>query len=151
MSTQIAEFNIIGISVRTTNENGQAATDIPQLWAKFIGEGISGKIPGKVGEEIYCIYTHYEKDYTRPYTTILGCKVASIDVIPAGMTGLNIAASTYQQFTAKGNLNQGAVYNEWVKIWNSNIPRAYTADFEIYGGKSQNPEDAEVDIFIALQ
>lgn len=43
MSTQtIRKFNVIGISVRTTNENGQAGQDIPALWNKFVTEGIVG-------------------------------------------------------------------------------------------------------------
>jgi predicted transcriptional regulator YdeE len=31
------------------------------------------------------------------------------------------------------------------------LDRSYTADFEIYGEKAQNPENAEVDIFIAVK
>lgn len=38
---KIRPFNIIGISVRTTNENDQAAKDIPALWKRFISEGIA--------------------------------------------------------------------------------------------------------------
>lgn len=46
---------------------------------------------------------------------------------------------------------QGAVYNEWVKIWNSELERTFTADFEVYDERSQNPENAEVDIFVAVK
>ena len=31
------------------------------------------------------------------------------------------------------------------------LDRSYTADFEIYDEKAQNPENAEVDIFIAVK
>ncbi len=31
MSEKLKEFNVIGISVRTTNENNQAAIDVPDL------------------------------------------------------------------------------------------------------------------------
>ncbi|MFT4644864.1 MAG: putative transcriptional regulator YdeE [Planctomycetota bacterium] len=31
------------------------------------------------------------------------------------------------------------------------LDRTYTADFEIYGEKVQNPQDAEVDIMIAVK
>jgi predicted transcriptional regulator YdeE len=151
MSTQkITAFNIIGIDVRTTNENGQMGIDIPALWAKFLGEGTVAKIPNKIGDQIYCIYTDYEKDHTRPYTTILGCKVSTLDSIPDGMVGHTFGEANYQQFIAKGNLMEGAVINEWTRIWNSPIPRAYTADLEIYGERSQDPTNAEVDIFIAI-
>ena len=38
-----------------------------------------------------------------------------------------------------------------MKIWNSDLDRSFTSDFEIYGEKAQNPETAEVDIFIAIK
>ena len=147
----IQKFSLIGISVRTTNENEQSGKDIPALWNKFLAEGISTKIPNKVSEEIVCVYTDYEKDHTKPYTTILGCIVDNLDSIPQGMTGKIIEGINYEKFTAKGNLAQGIVINEWIKIWNSDLDRIFTSDFEIYGEKAQNPENAEVDIFIAIK
>mgnify|MGYP003390128947 CR=1 FL=1 len=148
---QIKQFSIIGISIRTTNENQQAASDITALWNKFMTEGILEQIPNKTDQMIYCVYTDYEKDHTKPYTTILGCKVESLDSIPEGMVGKRIDTANYELFTPKGNLMQGLVYNEWLKIWDLNLPRAFTSDFEVYGPKAQNFENAEVDIFIAVK
>lgn len=148
---QIETFNVIGIAMRTTNENGQAGVDIPALWNKFMSEGIMDKIPNKVTSDIYCIYTDYEKDHTKPYTTILGCKVSSVDNIPDAMISKTIEASPYQKFSPKGNIMQGLVYNEWIRIWNSGLPRTFTSDYEVYSDKSTNPENAEVDIYIAVE
>ena len=147
----LKSFYVLGIAVRTSNENGQAAKDIPALWNQFMSEGIMDKIPDKIDNTVYSIYTEYEVDYTKPYTTVLGCKVSSLDNIPAGMKGIVIADGSYFRCTAKGNMLEGMVYNEWRKIWNSDIPRAYTTDFEVYGEKAQYPENAEVDIFLALK
>lgn len=149
--TSVQSFNIIGIAVRTTNENGQSAIDIPQLWNRFLSENLISQIPNKVGDTLYCIYTDYEKDHTRPYTTLLGSKVISLDNIPAGFTGKAFTSANYTVFTAKGNITEGIVFNEWTTIWNADISRAYTADFEVYGAKAQDPENAEVDIFIAVK
>lgn len=146
----IQKFNIIGISIRTTNENEQSGKDIPALWDKFISEGIAEKIPNKINHSIYSVYTDYEKDHTKPYTTILGCAVESLDFIPDEMVGITIETGSYEKFIAKGNLNDGIVINEWIKIWKSDLNRSFTSDFEIYGEKAQNPENAEVDIFIAI-
>lgn len=152
MNTQkIKSFSIIGISVKTTNENEQAMKDIPALWNKFISENIMEKIPNKLDNTIYCVYTEYEKDYTKPYTTLLGCKVENLNNIPTGMIGKKFEDGNYIKQIAKGNLMQGAISNAWQKIWNLDIPRAYTADFEVYGEKAQNPENAEVDIFVAVK
>jgi predicted transcriptional regulator YdeE len=148
---KIETFNVIGISVRTTNENGTSAQDIPALWKKFMTEEIQQKIPGKISEALFCIYTDYEKDHTKPYTTILGCKVESLDNIPENMVGKTIESADYEELIAKGNLLDGIVYNKWLEIWNSDLNRSFTADFEVYGSKTQNPENAEVDIYIALR
>lgn len=147
----IQKFNVIGISIRTTNEDGQSGKDIPALWNKFMTEEIQGKIPNKVSKDIFCIYTDYEKDHTKPYTTILGCKVESLDNIPEDMVGKTIESADYEELIAKGNLSEGIVYNKWLEIWNSDLNRSFTADFEVYGSKTQNPENAEVDIYIALR
>ncbi len=148
---QLAAFTIIGIAVRTTNQNGQMGIDIPALWGRFMSEGIAAKIPNKIDDAIYCIYTEYERDHTLPYTTIIGCKVANLTQIPNGMVGHTIAEAKYQKFVAVGNLMEGAVYNEWTKIWNTDLPRTYTSDFEIYNERSQDPANAAVDIFIAVK
>lgn len=148
---KIDSFHVIGISIRTTNENGQSAKDIPILWQKFMSEGILDQIPNKINNSVYCIYTDYEKDHTKPYTTILGCKVENLNVVPDQMITKTIEGTSYQKFIAKGDLMQGAVYNEWVKIWNSEMERTFTADFEVYDERSLNPENAEMDIFVAVK
>ena len=150
-SQQIAPFHITGISIRTTNEDGQSSADIPALWNKFMSEGIPARIPGRTDNAIYCVYTNYEKDHTKPYTTIMGCKTDDLSNIPAGLTGWTFNEGTYTRFTAKGNILQGMVFNEWAKIWNSDLPRAFTADFEVYGDKAQDLSDAEVEIFISIK
>ena len=147
----IQNFSIIGISVRTTNENEQSAKDIPAIWNRLLSEEILSKIPNKVSNDIVCVYTDYEKDHTKPYTTILGAIVSNLDLVPEGMTGKTIEGINYEKFTAKGNLAEGIVINEWIKIWNSDLKRTFTSDFEIYGENAQNPENADVDIFIAIK
>ncbi len=147
----IKPFTVIGISVRTTNENGQSAEDIGKLWNRFMMEEILNKIPNKVDNTIYSIYTDYEKDHTKPYTTILGCKVENLDIIPNGMIAKKIEGGNYTKFVTKGDLTKGAVFVEWSKIWELDLDRKYTADFEVYGEKAQNPQDAEVDIYVAIK
>ncbi|PWN67544.1 GyrI-like domain-containing protein [Chryseobacterium oncorhynchi] len=150
-NVKVEPFKVIGIAVRTTNENNQAAKDIPVLWEQLMKENIVENIPNKIDNAVYSIYTDYEKDHTKPYTTILGCKVASLDHIPEGMVGKSFDGGDYVKFTPKGNLAENLVINEWIKIWNMDLGRIFTADFEIYGEKAMNPADAEVDILIAVQ
>jgi len=147
---QMNAFQIIGISVRTSNEEGKAKADIGGLWAKFMSENMLEKIPNVTDETIYAVYTDYEVDHTKPYTAILGHKVTSLVEIPEGMVGKTIESSSYFKFTAKGDLTDNAVIDEWVKIWNMDMDRTYTADFETYGEKAANPSDGEADIFISI-
>ncbi len=144
-------FCVIGISVRTTNENGQGAIDIGGLWGRFFSEQVLEAIPNKVDNVIYSIYTEYEQDHTRPYTTIIGCRVEHLDEIPSGMKGIRIEGGTYAQLSARGDMQQGFVGSKWYEIWNSDLNRAYTADYEVYGEKAHNPADAEVDFLIAIK
>ena len=81
----------------------------------------------------------------------MGCKVENLDTIPNGMIGKTIEESTYTKFIAKGNLLHGIVFDMWMEIWNSDLDRIFTTDFEVYGEKTQNPENAEVDIFISVK
>lgn len=113
-------------------------------------EGILSKVPNKIDDTVYSIYTDYEGDFTKPYTTILGCKVGAFDSVPEGMVSVNVEGGVYQTFTAKGDLMKGVVYEKWLEIWNDKMDRAYTTDFEIYNEKPQNINDAEVEIFISL-
>ena len=148
---KIESFKIIGVSIRTTNEGGKSSHDLGKLWERFYQENVSSKITGKMNEEIYSVYTDYESDYKGSYTTIIGCKVNSLNNIPEGMTGKEIEGGNYKVFTAKGKIPD-AVVNQWMEIWkDSELKRAYTSDFEVYGEKSQNPENAEVDIYIAVK
>jgi len=149
-TTEQKEFSVIGISVRTSNQNGQSKKDISELWVKFMGGNLMEKIPDKASNDLFCIYTEYETDHTGPYTTILGCKVASLKNIPAGFIGKIIPAARYNRIISKGPL-PGCVLNTWREVWESNIERAYGADFDVYGEKAQNPEHGEVETFVSVK
>lgn len=147
---QLEPFKVIGISVRTENGHGQAAQDIPKLWEKFMMEGISEKIPNKLDDRVFSIYTNYESDFNGPYDTILACAVSSLDDIPEGMVGQSFSSSGYRKKTVHGDLTDGLIYKAWTEIWNMNLKRNYQADFEVYGEKSRNLKDAEVDIYVSV-
>ena len=146
---EIEEFKVIGISVRTTNENGQSQNDISNLWAKFIGQNLIEQIPNKDANDIYCIYADYESDFNGPYTTILGCRVNSFDTIPHGFNNWTIPKTKYQVYKSAGKLPDCVVMT-WINIWQSDVERKYIADFDLYGQKAQNPEHAEVDTYVSI-
>ena len=147
----IEPFRVIGISVDTINEGGQSATDIGNLWNRFLSEQMLNKIPNKVDDTIYSIYTNYQGDHTQRYTTLLGCKVHSFDEIPEGLQGHSFGGGSYVLLESKGDITQGMVYTQWQKIWDMEIDRSFKADFEIYGPEAQNPKDAKVMFYVGVK
>jgi predicted transcriptional regulator YdeE len=147
---KIEPFMLIGIAIRTINENGQAVQEIGELWTKFLENNLLNTIPNKVDNTIYSLYTDYEGDHTKPYTAILGCRVNSLDNIPEGMIGKSFDGGNYVKTSAKGDLMKGLVVNKWSEIFDMKLDRLFTADFEVFGEKAQNPSDAEIDFYIAV-
>ena len=144
-------MKIIGISTVTTNANGQSAENLGKLWGRLFEENISAKIPNKVSDEIYAVYTDYESNYLGKYTTIIGQKVESLDTVPENLMAREFPNENFQKFVAKGEM-PNAVVEVWKEIWQKDeqLGRKYTYDYEIYGEKSQNGNESEVEIFIAV-
>lgn len=147
----IESFYVIGIAVRTCNTDGSAARDIPALWGRFMAEGLEPKIPNRLDDAVYCVYTDYEGDYQYPYVTLLGCKVKNLDFIPEGMVGKEIAKSTYVNIKVEGNISGDAIFKAWTSIWESDIKRSYQADFEVYSAESCQNENPSMDIFVSIK
>lgn len=149
----IQKFYIAGISVRTTNQNGQASEDIEALWERFWIEDIQNKIPHKISDEIYAVYTDYESDFKGFYTTIIGMSVDSLENVPEGFVGITIEADNYEKFVSKGKMPQ-AVVETWLEIWadqDLNSRRAYNADFTIHGKKYYDGDNAEVETYLSIK
>jgi len=148
-TTTLESFLIIGISVRTTNVNNKALKDIGELFGNFVSQNILEKIPNKISEDLYCVYTDYESDFNGPYKTIIGCKVSSLNDIPTGLIGKTIPESKYQVYRSTGKLSI-SLAKTWEGIWNSDLNRRYSADFDIYGEKAKDFENAELDTYVAI-
>jgi predicted transcriptional regulator YdeE len=147
---ELDSFSIVGISVRTTNQDGQSQTDIGQLWQRFIEENLIAKIPEKNSTDTYCVYTDYESDFNGAYTTLIGCRVNSTNNIPEGFTKKDILKGKYLKIESKGKLPD-CVVQSWMSIWQSPIDRAYLADFDVYGEGCKNPQNATVDIYLSIK
>ncbi len=142
---KIDNFKIIGISIETTNENQKAVQDLGMLWGRFFSEDIASKVPNKLGDEIFSLYTDYESDYTGKYTAILGVKVSSLDSIPEGMIGRTFQGGSYQKFTTK-SLEPESVVDVWKEVWarDKELNRRYTVDFEVH------KQGSKTEVFIAV-
>lgn len=139
---------VIGIEMRTSNDECQAT--IPAHWAKFYQNNLLEKIPNKLSNTIYVLYTEYESDYTKPYTYVLGCEVSSLDEIPEGMVGQVIPASTYAAFNIQGEFPQ-ALGQTWGSIWASDLKRCYSTDMEVYPSDFNPQENPGLKLYIAIE
>jgi len=143
-------FKLIGIKLphKTSNEEGQSNIDCGELWQRFNEEGIKNKIPGKISDDIYAVYFAYEGDYTKPFSFFIGCKVNMDTRTPEDLDGLFIPVQNYQKVVAKGIIPD-CIANAWRDIWAAKNNRGYKYDFEVYGEKSRDWKNAEVEIYLS--
>jgi len=151
--TEIVEqqaFYVSGISIRTINHDGQSKKDMMALWARFMDGNILQQFKGLASEDIYCVYTDYESDYTGYYTAVLGRKVASLTQIPEGFTAIAIPAGKYKIYNLSGKCPQN-VLDGWQHIWDSGTDRKYSADFDVYTPNVLSFDDSDVKIYLAIK
>jgi predicted transcriptional regulator YdeE len=148
--TEHNAIRLIGIALphTTTNKNGQSAIDCGLLWQQFGNENCAAAITGRIGNTIIAVYYGYEGDHTLPYHYFIGCPVEISADVPEGMNDLYIPKDVYQKLSAKGVMPD-CVADAWRTIWAGNIPRAYHFDFEVYDQRSQDWQNAEVDIYVS--
>ncbi len=149
----------IGIQARTSNANEMQPelAKIPQLWANFFKEGISASISNKVEEQsCYGIYSDYENDVNGLYTLTVGAKVADNATPTEGLHKVQVPATTYLVFTTPQGAMPDIVIQGWKDVWqyfetHPEIKRSYTGDFELYDERVKHPQEAIIDIYIAIQ
>jgi len=147
-------IKIIGIELRTSNENGVAFQEIPPFWQKFYAENMLDKIPNKIADDIYAVYTKFDHEgvnNTGMYSLIIGCPVNNLDAIPASLTSCIIPASQYAIFPLEDNSPE-KVGVKWQEIWQLSdgnkefdSRRSYVAEFEHYA------PSGGIDIHIGLK
>lgn len=151
------EMTLAGISARTSNMREYTPEAvIPQMWERFWKEGLLARIPNAAEPGvIYGCYHDYENGASGEYSMLIGTSVITDAALPEGFKAVTVPAAKYAVFTtARGPLAQ-VVTEAWAAIWKwssaSEMTRTFTGDFERYDERSANPEDAQVDIYIAVQ
>lgn len=146
---ELEEKVVKGIRIKTTNQDGKAMQDIGITWQKLFANGIYEKIPNKVNDKTIGLYTEYEGDYTKPYTFIAGAEVSKEVQIGEEIETTIIPKGKYAKFIITGDV-QNSVGQAWQEIWNMELKRKYTCDFEEYQNNSKDMQKQEIHIYIAL-
>ncbi|MBJ7450025.1 MAG: effector binding domain-containing protein [Parachlamydiales bacterium] len=142
------KMTIVGIECRTSNDPNACPVDIPKLRDRFTKENIFQKIPNKISHDIFGLYCEYEKDHTKPFTYLIGCPVNSTDGISPELTIKMIPEARYALFKAIGE-HPKTLIETWMKVWQLQLKRSFTYDFEIYGSPFKN-NPPQVDLYIAI-
>lgn len=150
-------FCMMGISVRTTNAN-EMTTDakIARLWERYYGQKIYEEIPNLSNTPVtYGLYSDYVEGVNGEYSITAGLEVSNPSEFSEEFVVKTIPAATYLVFTSEKGPISEIVIELWQKIWHwfeqQDIKRTYTGDFELYDKRCENPQDAQVDIYIAIQ
>lgn len=105
---------IYGNKVRTNNHDSSIFS---KKWEEFLQNKVNG--------DIYAIYGNYESDFTGDFDFMIGTEENT------GEDSFTIANGEYYIWEVKSKDPSG-VGQAWREIWESDLPRAYKTDFEVY-------------------
>lgn len=147
---ELEEKVVAGIRIKTTNQDGKAMQDIGTTWQKLFANGIYENIQNKANNKTIGLYTEYEGDYTKPYIFIAGAEVNQKAESHQEIVSKVIPKGKYAKFIIMGDV-QNSVGQAWQEIWNMNLKRKYTCDFEEYQNNLSDMQKQEIHIYIAIE
>ncbi|MDD3361354.1 MAG: GyrI-like domain-containing protein [Hespellia sp.] len=146
MNYEIVSLNekmIVGVSTTTSNEDPKMGEKIGKLWMDLYQGGVHAKIKNKMNEYAIGLYSDYtEKDYI----VTVGNEVSKAE--NSALTTKIIPAGKYAKFSVHGHM-QKAVAEAWDEIWQMDLDRSFTGDFEEY--LNSDVENCDIDIYMALK
>lgn len=119
------------------------------LWQQLFEKGLFFSIADKANDFAVGLYSHYSGNANEEYDVTVGCEVAQIGQLPAGMVQRVIPQGRYAKFVVFGDQVK-AVSDAWAEIWSMPLSRSYTGDFEEYVS-NDGRGNCEVNIYVALQ
>lgn len=139
----LAEKIVVGVSATMGNSDPNMGKTIGGLWEKLYQGGVNAAIKNKVNKYAIGLYSDYAGD---SYCVTAGNQVSkaenpelAVKIIPAGR---------YAKFSIHGHMER-AVGEAWGQIWQTELPRSFTGDFEEY--LTDDVENCDIDIYIALK
>ena len=151
--TNLGIIKLVGIKARTNNQKEMTPGEgiISPMIAKF--HNMASKIANRSdASKFFCVYTEYDSDENGDYTYFVGAELSDFADIADGFTTLTIPAQNYKKFAVGPGAMPMVCINTWQDIWqNHKENRNYVADFEVYDGRSADPNNAELDIYIGMK
>lgn len=140
---------IAGIVTRTGNEAPDMMEKLQKLWMDYMGpDGACERMPHKAGEKCYGLYYNYTWDDMQ-YDALAGWGVEPDADMPAEYAKVSIPGGKFAKFVFHGDATQNTS-SFWGEVWATELPRAYSYDFEVYLCDPGKEEDATIEIYVAL-
>ncbi len=139
----LEEKKIVGVAARTGNASPDMQQVIGGLWQDFCGKGSNASIRNRLNEHSFGIYSDYEAD---SYQVTVGAEV--FEAANKDLVQITIPAGKYAHFHVFGDQVK-AVASAWQEIWNTDLKRKFTADFEEY--VAFDGVNATVEIYVAIE
>lgn len=140
---QVEEKTVVGVSTQTGNEDPQMHSKIGTLWQQLYQGQIYETIQNKANAFAIGLYSDYTKE---GYTVTVGAEVTN-EANPS-LTKKIIPAGSYACFTIRGDMVT-AVAKAWATIWEMDLKRSFSGDFEEY--REVHGQEVTIYIYIALQ
>lgn len=134
---------VVGVSAMTGNSDPEMGNVIGGLWEKLYGGGVNAVIKNKVNEYAIGLYSDYAGDR---YCVTAGNEVSRAE--NPELTVKTIPAGKYAKFSVHGHMER-AVAEAWASIWQMDLDRSFTGDFEEY--LNCDFENCDIDIYVALR
>jgi predicted transcriptional regulator YdeE len=137
-------IHVVGIELRTSNE--EAARTIPPHWERFGRETVLSRLPQRLSDDVYAVYTHFEnagRDNRGTYSLVIGAAVPASAAVPEGMTRASVPASRRAVFGVERGRHD-LVAAAWQRIWDTPLAKTFIADYERYG------PDGEIEILVGI-
>lgn len=144
----LEEKIVAGFSARTNNASPDMTNVIGGLWQRLYSQDGYSNIQNKANRKAIGMYTEYSSDEKGDYTAAVGCEVTEVFESSNGIEFRKIPAGRYAKFIVRGNMVK-AVNDFWLGLWNMELDRAFSCDFEEY--QNADPDNAEIHIYIGLK
>ncbi len=139
----LEEKTIVGVSAGTGNQDPQMSKIIGGLWEKLFQEDVYPAIKNKENAYAIGLYSDYSED---SYLVTAGVEVSAAE--NPELTTKVIPAGKYAKFIMEGEM-ETIVAEAWEQIWQENLDRTFTGDFEEY--LNHDAANAKIAIYIAIK
>ena len=139
----LEETFVVVFSATSGNSDPKMSEIIGGLWEKLYQGGVHATIKNKVNEYAIGLYSDYTADQ---YCVTAGNEVSKAENPELAVK--KIPAGKYAKFSVQGHMEK-AVAEAWEEIWQMDLNRSFTGDFEEY--LNSDFENCNIDIYIALK